>query len=68
MPRTAVLIGDICVNMEWRAQPGRDWSAIRLPWRLGDPVGYGQSQEAAIADLAGVRGEDQPNPLKCRPV
>lgn len=28
-----------------------DWSAVRDGWDLGDHIGYGETQEAAIADL-----------------
>lgn len=28
-----------------------DWSAVRDGWDLGDHIGYGETEDAAVADL-----------------
>lgn len=37
-----------------------DWQATWDDYDLGDPVGYGPTPDAAIADLREILGEDKP--------
>jgi hypothetical protein len=50
----------ICIETSYEPKPGRmdgpepfprDWEAYSSEWDLGDPTGFGSTEDAAIADL-----------------